>query len=153
MYWGWFNIIMELLHTDDIISFNLCHTFYHSRCCCCLMKTVGFFNSNFPNSNLLVISAMTFCKLHHSEISNIFFIISSDETLLYRLKHNELYQTLINWIPARLIHHDDVIKGNIFRVTGHLWGEFTGPRWIPRTKASGVELWCFLWPASELTVE
>ena len=27
-------------------------------------------------------------------------------------------------------------NGNIFRVTGHLCGEFTGPRWIPRTKAS-----------------
>ena len=33
-------------------------------------------------------------------------------------------------------------NGNIFRVTGHLCGEFTGPRWIPRTKASDVELWC-----------
>ena len=36
-------------------------------------------------------------------------------------------------------------NGNIFRVTGHLWGEFTGPRWIPLTKASDAELWCFLW--------
>ena len=27
-------------------------------------------------------------------------------------------------------------NGNIFRVTGHLCGEFTGPRWIPHTKAS-----------------
>ena len=35
--------------------------------------------------------------------------------------------------------------GNIFRVTGQLCGEFTGPRWIPRTKASDAELWCFLW--------
>ena len=26
-------------------------------------------------------------------------------------------------------------NGNISRVTGHLCGEFTGPRWIPRTKA------------------
>ena len=26
-------------------------------------------------------------------------------------------------------------NGNIFRVTGHLCGEFTGHRWIPRTKA------------------
>ena len=34
-------------------------------------------------------------------------------------------------------------NGNIFRVTGHLCGEFTGPRWIPRTKASDAELWCF----------
>ena len=32
---------------------------------------------------------------------------------------------------------------NIFRVTGHLCGEFTGHRWIPLTKASDVELWCF----------
>ena len=44
-------------------------------------------------------------------------------------------------------------NGNIFRVTGHLCGEFTGPRWIPRTKASDAELWCFLWSASEQTVE
>ena len=27
-------------------------------------------------------------------------------------------------------------NGNTFRVTGPLCGEFTGPRWIPRTKAS-----------------
>ena len=33
------------------------------------------------------------------------------------------------------ILHDDV--------TGHLCGEFTGPRWSPRTKASDAELWCF----------
>ena len=36
-------------------------------------------------------------------------------------------------------------NGNIFRVrpTGHLRWEFTGPWWIPRTKASDAELWCF----------
>ena len=38
---------------------------------------------------------------------------------------------------------------NIFRVTGHLCGEFTGPRWIPHTKASDAELWCLLWSAPE----
>ena len=32
-------------------------------------------------------------------------------------------------------------NGNIFRVTGPLCGEFTGHRWIPRTKASDAELW------------
>ena len=30
-------------------------------------------------------------------------------------------------------------NGNIFRVTGHLYG----PRWVPRTNASDAELWCF----------
>ena len=36
-------------------------------------------------------------------------------------------------------------NGNIFRVTGHLCGKFTGPRWISHTKASDAELWCLLW--------
>ena len=35
-------------------------------------------------------------------------------------------------------------NGNIFRVIGHLYGEFTGPGWIPRTKASDAELWFFM---------
>ena len=39
--------------------------------------------------------------------------------------------------------------GNIFRVTGLLCGEFTGNRWIPLTKASDAELWCFLGSAPE----
>ena len=34
-------------------------------------------------------------------------------------------------------------NGNVFRVTGHLCGEFTGHRWIPRTKANDAELWFF----------
>ena len=36
-------------------------------------------------------------------------------------------------------------NGNIFRVTGHLCGEFTGPRWIPHTKASDAELLICVW--------
>ena len=47
------------------------------------------------------------------------------------------------------VAHDDVINGNIFRVTGHSCGEFTGLRWIPRTKASDAERLCFLWFAPE----
>ena len=40
-------------------------------------------------------------------------------------------------------------NGNIFCVTGHLCREFTGPRWIPCTKASDIELRYFLWSTSE----
>ena len=39
-------------------------------------------------------------------------------------------------------------NGNNFKVTGHLCGEFTVRRWIPSTKTSDAELWCFLWSAS-----
>ena len=41
-------------------------------------------------------------------------------------------------------YHDDVIKWKHVPRYWHLCGEFTGPRWIPHTKASDVELWCFL---------
>ena len=40
-------------------------------------------------------------------------------------------------------------NGNIFRVTGLLWGESTGHWWIPITKASDAELWYFLQSAPE----
>ena len=43
--------------------------------------------------------------------------------------------------------------GNIFRVTGPLWGESTGHRWIFLTKAGDAELWYFLWSAPEQTFE
>ena len=36
-------------------------------------------------------------------------------------------------------------NGSIFRATGPLCGEFIGHRWIPLTKASDADLWCFLW--------
>ena len=58
-------------------------------------------------------------------------------------------------VPLTTIFLDEILNmiassnGNIFRVTGHLCGELTGPRWIPHTKASDVELWCLLWSASE----
>ena len=56
---------------------------------------------------------------------------------------------LIETAPRRLratISHTCMMtssNGNIFRVTGPLCREFTGHRWIPRTKASDAELWCF----------
>ena len=34
--------------------------------------------------------------------------------------------------------------GNIFRVTGPFCGKFVAHRWIPLTKVSDAELWCFL---------
>ena len=57
---------------------------------------------------------------------------------------------LMRWKQFRITSYFMMTSsnGNIFRVTGHLCGEFTGPRWIPRTKASDAELWCFLWSAS-----
>ena len=52
-------------------------------------------------------------------------------------------------VGNKRVDHSDVVgmmtssNGNIIHVTGYLCGEFTGHRWIPRTKASDAELWCF----------
>ena len=43
--------------------------------------------------------------------------------------------------------HCGQLNGIIFLVTGPLCGELTGHRWIPLTKASDAEIWCFLWSA------
>ena len=55
------------------------------------------------------------------------------------------------------LHGDTCMKtssiGNIFRVTGPLCGEFTGHRWIPRTKASDAAPRLFLWSAPGQTDE
>ena len=54
--------------------------------------------------------------------------------------HMDLGQATYETVGWR---HDDVIKWKHFRITGPLWGEFTGDRWIPLTTASDAELWHF----------
>ena len=82
--------------------------------------------------------------------------------LCYRIwRWKGLAQTGSNWFTdavPRLAKNICVYKkimmmssnGNIFCVTGPLWGEFTGHRWMPLTKASDEELWCFPWSAGDL---
>ena len=47
-------------------------------------------------------------------------------------------------LNLQICHMMKSSNGKIFHVTGHLYGEFTGHQWIPRTKASNAELWRFL---------
>ena len=60
--------------------------------------------------------------------------------------YSHISQGSVSWILLSMMTSSN---GNFFRVTGHLCGEFAGLRWIPRTKASDAELWCFLWSAHE----
>ena len=69
--------------------------------------------------------------------------------------HSSIQYIPQNMTPLFVLHYLIVVgisvlmvtssNGNIFRVTGHLWV----PRWIPQTKASDAELWCFLWSAPD----
>ena len=64
------------------------------------------------------------------------------------LKFKDAPNTWTKWRQSgRATLHDDVIKWKHFPRHWPLWGEFTGDRWIPLTKASDAELWCFLWSA------
>ena len=47
----------------------------------------------------------------------------------------------------RVSWHETSSNRNIFRVTGHLCGEFSGHWWIPCPKAGDAELKGFLWSA------
>ena len=62
---------------------------------------------------------------------------------------------IVNCADASIMAAHMMTSSNerIFRVTGHLCGEFIGHRWIPLTKASDAELWCLLWSAPEQMVE
>ena len=48
---------------------------------------------------------------------------------------------------------DCLLRKNIFHVTGPLCEESTSHWWIPLTKTSDTELWCFLWYVLEQTAE
>ena len=68
----------------------------------------------------------------------------------------ELSHRLVGYIPWLFGINNIMMtssNGDIFRVTGHLSGEFSGHRRIPRTKPSDAELWCFIWSPLEQTVE
>ena len=81
--------------------------------------------------------------------------VSNAENVSIWWRHHEPphHWPFVTWNPRRqrpvMRNMMTSSNGNIFRVTGHLCGEFTGPRWIPRAKASEVELWCFPWSTPE----
>ena len=81
---------------------------------------------------------------------NTLFVITL--TTLSKLRitgHLWLRVVMCKAVPCQDVFMMTSSNGSIFRVTGHLCGEFTGHRWIPHTKASDAELWCFLWSARD----
>ena len=91
-------------------------------------------NRIFTKFQLCAFKLVWVCELAESESSKV-----SDKTFLIC----QFY-----WPPNFKIMMTSS-NGNIFRVTGPLWGGFTGDRWIPLTNASDAELWCFLWYVPE----
>ena len=76
-------------------------------------------------------------------------MITSQNGIVWDPKHRIQSCTFNPQCYILQLHMMPSSNGNIFRGTGPLCGEFTGHRWIPLTKASDAELWCFLWCAPE----
>ena len=92
-------------------------------------------------------------KIHIDYRSKFLYRFISSISIIYGNTTPKFVVNIVNSTQAAISRQMRFImtssNGKIFRVTGHLCGEFTGPRWIPRTKARDAELWCFLWSASE----
>ena len=69
----------------------------------------------------------------------------------FQLKWN--MKLSISSIKQSLSVHDDVIKWKHFPRHWPFVRGIHRSRWIPRTKASDAELWCFLWSASEQAID
>ena len=67
---------------------------------------------------------------------------------LYNFSHEKKDNTYVQ-VPNCYYFHDDVIKWKHFPRNWPFVRGIHRSRWIPRTKASDAELWCFLWSAPE----
>ena len=117
--------------------------------------------SGFPQSHPKGKTELSFLWQHETERNLTEPTLNVDSVAPHQLK-NGTAPIMTWWLPGLSFNVDTVWEcsitrceaklimmtssnGNIFRVTGHLCGKFTGPRWISRTMASDAELWCFLW--------
>ena len=105
---------------------DITYTSGHALCCCLPKPTIPWL-SHWEGSFI------TFGRKDYSGFGGV----SNNNITVHSLAH-------INMMTSS--------NGNFFPVIGPVCGEFTGHRWIPLTKASDAELWCFLWCAPEQTV-
>ena len=87
---------------------------------------------------LIIICCMVYC-LHDNMVNTstpIFFFMDGP---------------IITWVESNLARLKSWWRHQMetFSALLTICGEFTGHQWTPRTKASGAELWYFLWSAHE----
>ena len=84
-----------------------------------------------------------FCMaLINEVVCIIFLILKSAPKYLGSAKGWVCWQH--HYQPCKNVpEHMTSSNGSIFRITGLLYREFTGHRWIPHIMASDAELWCF----------
>ena len=138
------NIVPKLwnhLWNKDMIQ----HYYY------CMLFNTCFIHTN-ANTSLLIIRVYVKSATH---------TFKALDRAIYGLNFNLISRNVcsiqpFSLAPVLIIYPRNMTtssNGSIFCVTCLLCGDFTGHRWIPRTKASDAELWCFLWSEPKYTVE
>ena len=100
-------------------------------------------------------------SLHEHPGFFVLFVVSLNELMKYSgiavdLRSHDTHVTVMSLgvvsVRNELTNnniHDDVIKWKHFPRNWPFVRGIHRSRWIPHTKASDAELWCFLWSASE----
>ena len=99
-------------------------------------RSAGDMRRHRTHSDITVMNLM-YMLLHHRNMYCSRRLLCEPYIYIYMPK--PLYQPF-SWYFSHIMMTSS--NGNIFRITGPLCREFTGHRWIPRTKASDGELWC-----------
>ena len=123
------------------------YIYIYIRVCVCIYTCVCVY---LPEVGI----GITICRLLYTILVSFtkwFRLYSSGFFMIYIYMYIYISELCDVWHWRRCIGHRMMTSsyGNIFCVTGPLCGEFAGYRWIPHTKASGAELWCFPWSAPE----
>ena len=75
------------------------------------------------------------------KIHSMFYALNFSVSYFHLYLHEMRFEYFVVWIVCFMMTS---LNGNIFRITGPLWGDSHGHRWIFPINASDAELWCFL---------
>ena len=161
-----FNSLRPTLVTHIYDNAMACHWFKEQHVSCqasglCLNHSWLFVNWNCSHVAHWTSNRNTSTFVYENAFENVictmtafllrFHCVQYIQISIYILYFGSTSRVPVWWVVDSQ-RHDDVIKWNIFRVTGLLCGEFTGHRWTG-TKGSDAELLCVLWSAPEQKVE
>ena len=117
--------------------------------------SIGQFGTNFSETGIEIKNfSLVKMRLKLSSVKRRPFCSAGDELILSCYRWRKWSLVVKRNFPCKQLHifpyaHDDVIKWKHFPRNWPFVRGIHRSRWIPHTKASDAELWCFLWSASE----
>ena len=149
----WYFIFIADRLTQQMCQIAVLQITWNPRVFCIVIEVPGSFHTSRPIAKRPFWYPINHWSGHPDMWRHLINCCPSPEALV-RLVHTKPLGALFCLVYSRVLRCFIMTssKGNIFRVSTPLCGEFTDRRWIPLTKASDAELWCFLWSAPWINV-